>query len=107
MLVDRITRIRTVLVVVNRAEVRIQEDMVVVVMAEVPLVLADPPVPVDRQAVTAPQLHIITGMMIAEVSNPIHMTKSCISQFEDKQRPWPAYAHAPIHTLACVCMPND
>lgn len=39
---------------------------------------------VDRQAVHDLQLHIIMGMMIAEVSNSIHMTKSFISQFQNK-----------------------
>ena len=101
MLVDRIKPIHKVLAMVNRAELLllIRDGTEVVATA------VDPAVQADHQAVHVPQLHIIMGMMIAEVSNSIHMTKSCISQFEDKLDP--VYTRPLYMSAVCACVPNN
>lgn len=73
MVADRCMEMRMVHAAANPAEMLSQGDMAVVRVDQA-----------DRQAVHDLQLHIIMGMMIAEVSNSIHMTKSFISQFQNK-----------------------
>lgn len=71
-LADRNATMRMVRAAANPAEMPTPDDMAVVQVDQV-----------GRQAVHDLQLHIIMGMMIAEVSNSIHMTKSFISQFHN------------------------